>query len=295
MFRLSDAGGLAGAGARRPDPDPADAPAPPRRQRAHGRLSLEVALMGGRTGTRGLAESGSARLRFPRTQDPVPEAVIVNTAGGIASGDLFETEIAVGEGASLLVTTSSAERIYRSDGDTSRIATRARVAAGAALAWLPQETILFDRARLSRSLEVDLHPDGTALLFEATVFGRAARGESVREGAFRERWRLRRGGRLVYADTLLLSGDIAAELARPAVGGGGRALATLLYAAQNAELRLEEAREALAGSGSETGASAWNGLLAIRWIASDIATLRRDAVRFMVRFRDRPMPRVWMC
>jgi urease accessory protein len=249
--------------------------------------------MGAASGIRRLAEAGSARARMPTTRDGVPEAVLINTAGGIASGDLFETEIDVASGAHLIATTAAAEKIYRSEGETSAIHTSAMLAPGARLDWLPQETILFDRARFRRRLDVAMHASATALLFEATVFGRAAHDETVVEGAYEDRWRVRRDGRLVYADTLRLAGAISEILARPTVAAGMRAWATLLYVAPDAEARIEEARAHLEGAASECGASAWNGLLAIRWLAPDIATLRRDAARFMNSFRGRPLPRVW--
>ncbi len=249
--------------------------------------------MGARSGIRRLAESGSARLRLPTIREGAPEAVLINTAGGIAGGDRFSTTAVLGAGAELVLTTAAAEKVYRSEGRTSEIATTLSLGPGARVEWLPQETILFDRARLVRSLDVDLDPTAAALLFEATVFGRAAMSEQVREGVFRDRWRVRRGGRLVYADTLQLEGPIAERLARPAVANGRRAWATLLYVAPDAEARLDESREHLAGAASECGASAWMGQLAARWLAPDIATLRRDVARFMTAFRGRPLPRVW--
>lgn len=249
--------------------------------------------MGSASLVRGVAESGSARVRFPTVRDGVPEAVLINTAGGIVGGDAFETRLALAAGAELVATTAAAEKAYRSDGAASRLLTAATLGAGARLHWLPQELILFDRARLERRLELDMAADATALLFEATVFGRAARGERVEEGLFEERWRVRRGGRLVYADTFRLEGRVAGHLDRPAVAGGHRALATLLYVAPDAEARLEEARDALAGGSPECGASAWSGCLLVRWLAADVAALRRDAARFMRLFRGRPLPRVW--
>ena len=265
------------------------------RQRAEGRVALRVERMGAASGVRSVAEAGSARVRFPNVRDGVPEAVLINTAGGLAAGDRFTTAIDVAPGAEIVATSAAAEKVYRSgDGATTTdVAAHATVAEGGTLAWLPQETILFDRARLRRRLDADLAPDATALLFEAVAFGRAAMDERVREGLYEERWRIRRGGRLVYADTFRLEGPIADLLARPAVAAGGRALATLLYVAPDAETRLEEARGVLDGARSECGASAWDGLLAIRWLSPDIATLRSDAARFMQSFRGRPLPRVW--
>ena len=42
------------------------------------------------------------------------------------------------------------------------------------------------------------------LLAEAVVFGRSAMGETVADGAIADRWRIRRGGRLVFAESLRL-------------------------------------------------------------------------------------------
>ena len=95
-------------------------------------------------------------------------------------------------------------------------------------AWLPQETILFDRARISRRIDIDLAEDASLLLCEIVVFGRSAMGETMRRGEFVDRWRLRRGGKLVFAETVRLDGDIGEKLARPAVANGGVAIGTAL-------------------------------------------------------------------
>lgn len=274
-------------GVDRPKPPPA------RRQRAESRVAVRVERMGAQSGVRSIAEAGSARVRLPTTRDGVPEAVLINTAGGVAAGDTVRIEASVATDAALVLTTAAAEKVYRSEGETAEIVTALSLASGARLDWIPQETILFDQARLRRRLEVDMHPSATALLFEATIFGRQASGESVREGSFEDRWRVSRGGRLAYADTLRLDGPVAALLARPAVAAGARGLATLLYVAPDAEARLEPARALLVEAASTCGASAWNGLLAIRWLARDGGSLHRDVARFMTAFRGRPLPRVW--
>ena len=219
--------------------------------------------------------------------------MLINTGGGVASGDRFATDVEVGPGARLVLTNVAAEKVYRSEGAVATVTTRIRVAEGGLLEWLPQETILFDRSRLRRHLEVDVAAGGSAILFDAVVFGRAARGEIVTEGYLEDRWRIRRAGRLVYADTLRLSGDIAARLSHPAVAAGGRAFATCLVLAPNAEDRLDAAREALAGLDSECGASGRDGLLAARFLAQDVNTLRQDAARFLSAMRGRALPRVW--
>jgi urease accessory protein len=240
-----------------------------------------------------IAESGSLRVRMPRVAGAALEAVIINTGGGIACGDRFSIDVDAGTGSQLALTTPAAEKAYRSDGATAEISLRLTLAAGADLAWMPQETIVFDRARLGRRVEADVTADARLLLFESVVFGRTARGEDVSEGFFEDRWRIRRDGRLVYADTLRLDGPVSASLDRAPIAGGARALATLLYVAPDAESRIDEARSLLMGSACLSGASAWNGLLAVRFLPRSGAELRRDAIAFLEGFRGCAMPRVW--
>ncbi len=269
------------------------------RQRSVGTIRLAVGPSGegGSTRLRDLAESGPSRLRFPRVGD-VPEAVLVNTAGGIACGDVFHVDLDLAGGSDLVFTTTAAEKIYRSDGPDSVIENRVRIGEGARLAWLPQETILFDHARLRRRFEVDLAADAGLLAVEIVAFGRAARRERIGQGLFADAWRVRRDGRLAYADTALLEGPITDLLARPAIGGGAGAAATLLDASPGAEPRLEEARAILAGlqrpeEGIEVAASAWNGHLVLRMLGPIVGPLRERMARFTAAYRGLPMPRVW--
>jgi urease accessory protein len=284
---------------RLPDPvvPPPVTDAAPARQRSNGcvRLTAGPTQPGGLTRIVDLAESGPSRLRFPRGAGAL-EAVMVNTAGGVACGDTFAIDLDLAPEADLVLTTTAAEKIYRSDGPVSRIENRVSLGAGARLAWLPQETILFDRARVRRRFEADLAAGAALLAVEIVAFGRAARGERITAGLFADAWRVRRAGQLVYADNLVLDGPIGDLLARPAIGGGARACATLLDVSDGAEARLEEARARLAEAqmpGIEAAVSAWNGHLALRALSDGVGPLRGLVARFLAGHRGLPMPRVW--
>ena len=235
------------------------------------------------------------RLRFPRGAGAL-EAVLVNTAGGIACGDSFSVTLDLAARADLVLTSTAAEKLYRSDGPVSRIDNRLVLGAGARLAWLPQETIVFDAARVRRRFEADLAPEAGLLMMEVVAFGRAARGERIRQGLFEDVWRVRRDGRLTYAESLRLEGPVGDLLARAAIGAGARACATLLDLSPGAEARLEEARallETAAAPGVAAAASAWNGHLAVRALSETVGPLRGLVARFLVGYRGVPMPRVW--
>ena len=258
--------------------------------RSAGRIALSVAAQSGVTRRRQVYEDGPLRVRFPNASGSALEAMIVNTAGGIAGGDRHDLDIGVGEGATLGVTTAAAEKVYRELGPGAEIAVKLAVGAGARLTWLPQETILFDRARLTRRIEVELAPDATLLMAEAVVFGRSAMGEAVTEGAFTDRWRVRRDGRLLFAETVRLDGAIARMLAEPAVAGGGVAIATVL--AVPGDLAMAERVRAQTFCG-EVGVSAWNGLAVARLCAKDDASLRRDLTAVITALGG-TLPRLWL-
>lgn len=260
--------------------------------RATGHIALAVAADAGGTRRSRVREKGSLRVRFPNVPGEALEAVIVNTGGGMTGGDRFAIDITVGAGARLLAGTAAAEKIYRSTGADAEMDVRLDLHAGARLCWLPQETILFDNARLSRRIEIDL-ADGAALLMaEAVVFGRAAMGEVMRHGYFADRWRLRRDGRLIFADAARLDGAVAERLGRRAAAAGGIALATVLIAPGD-----EQATTAVRALESqflgEVGISAWNGVALARLLARDGAGLRHDLIALLSAL-GQPAPRLWL-
>src|SRR5262249_35206959 len=156
------------------------------------------------------------------------------------------------------------ERIYRSLGSEARIVNRITVGAGARLAWLPQEMIPFDGARVSRLFEADIDDDGMLVAVEAMLFGRAAIGEVLRSGLVHDRWRVRRGGKLIHADDFRIEGPMASQLGRTAVLAGNHAMATVLLVAPEPERHLGSARAAIGEAGS---ASAFGGKLLCRLVA----------------------------
>jgi urease accessory protein len=261
--------------------------------RARGSVSFDVHQADGVTRRRRLHESGSLRVRFPSPEADGLSAVFVNTAGGVAGGDRFDIEIAAGEGARLAVTTAAAEKVYRAEGPAAQLHIALKAASGAHLAWLPQETILFDRARVERKIDIDLAEGASLLLCEIVVFGRAAMGERMQAGEFVDRWRLRRGGRLVFAETMRLDGDIGEKLRRPAVAKGGAAVGTALIVPGD-EALVERIREVANSFGGEVGISCWNGFAMARFCAQDAQRLRADMTAVLGRASGSALPRLWL-
>jgi urease accessory protein len=263
-----------------------------RLQRTYGAARISFKCVDGATRLDRLFQSGAAKIRLPNVPAGQPvQAVLINSAGGLTGGDTMSAIAEAGTGARALLTTQACEKIYRSAGGDASVETTLLVGEGARLDWLPQETILFDGARLRRRLEVDLEPGATLLAVEATLFGRAAGGETVGSGLFGDRWRVRRQGRLVVADDLRLDWADAALLQRPAVLAGAGAMATILYVAAEPERHLVPLRAIIGAAG---GASAWNGRLLARITAEGGAALRRVLVPALAELLDgAALPRIW--
>jgi urease accessory protein len=263
-----------------------------RRQRAQGEARGSFVRVGERTEAERLFETGGLRWRFPRSSSPC-EAAIVNTGGGVAGGDSYRVSLELGEGAQVEATTPSAERIYRSNGPPAAVATRLLLGPRARLDWLPQETLMFEGAKLERRLEAEMSAQASLLIAETVVFGRLAMGESRIDASLKDSWRVRRDGRLVFADETRLE-RAGAALERRAVGAGARALATIVAAAPNVEARLPDLRAALEpeSGGVEAGASAFDGLIVARLLSASPSRLRGALIAAIVALGGRK-PRLW--
>jgi urease accessory protein len=278
----------------------------------HGRAEVVFSVKSGNTKLSHLYQHAPLRVLFPSSPtEDVLGAVVVNTSGGLVGGDSLDISVALGPGAQALVTTQAAEKLYRSIGPDCLVTVRIEVRENAWLEWLPQETIIFDGARLRRRTTLTVSPGARLLAGEVLVFGRIARGEGLSYGLIHDEWQLCMGGRLLWADSLHLAGDLAAKLAAPAGFRGSKAMATFIYVAQDAPRWLEAARELLVLSRAETinsvedsaypvGDELWAGascinpvlsraetnVLLARWLSTDAAVVRRSYGIFWKGFRS---------
>lgn len=254
---------------------------PIRHQRSEGAVLLSM----GAHGLRRMREAHAAKVRLPQASH---EAILINTGGGLAGGDRFVFTLTAEKNARLVVTSQAAERVYRSLGPAADVEARLTAEAGATLMWLPQETILFDGAALTRRITADLAADATFLAVESVILGREAMGETLRQARLHDRWRISRAGRLLFAD------DIAFDGPPPRTGatlGDARAFATVVLVSPRAGDMADKARTVIGPGGS---ASAWAGKLVARLAARDGFELRKSLIPALTLLADgASLPRTW--
>ncbi|EGD59259.1 Urease accessory protein UreD [Novosphingobium nitrogenifigens DSM 19370] len=271
----------------------------------HQRVDGHARLRFGPNGLADLYQRAPCRVLFPAVPTGAfPLAVMLTTSGGLTGGDRIALDIAVDEGACASVMGQAAEKLYRvGPGEApASIVTRIDIADGARAEWLAQEAILFDAARLDRRTEIALSGSARLLAVESLVFGRIAMGERMTTGLIRDAWRIRRDGRLVWADGFVMEDDIAGLCAAPWGLGDAVAMASAIYAGPDAAAHLPLAREVIelaTGDGAEGGATLVNGILLLRLLDSDAARLRRRLSHLLSVLREAalglstPLPAVW--
>ncbi|MET1025942.1 MAG: urease accessory protein UreD [Dongiaceae bacterium] len=240
------------------------------------------------------------RVLFPIAADGDPvTAALINTGGGLVGGDSLSIKASIGPDAAALLVAQAAEKVYRSTGADCRIDVSLAAAPGAWLEMLPQETILFDGARLRRRTRIDAGPGAAVLAGEIQVFGRLARGEEMRSGLLHDAWQIRRAGQLIWQDSLHLDGAVAERLDHPAAFGGARVAATLIHLCEDPAAALSLVRETLAESSSgRASASLVNGVVVARWLGRDPLALRSSFAAVWIALRaaknfPATLPRLW--
>ena len=275
----------------------------PSRGSAQGRAEVVFALGDdcGKARVAHLYQSNPLRILFPKSaSDELTSAALVTTSGGLVGGDRLDVRIKAEKCALALVHQQAAEKVYRSTGATSEISVTLKAEEQSWLEFLPQETILFDHSKLDRCTTLDIASSAQVMAGEILVFGREAMGETYSHGSLREAWEIRRAGRLVWADRLLVEDAVEEQLADPACFAGSRAVATLIYAGSHADGYLEQAREILEHVPAERfGATSMEGLLILRWLDRDVLRLRASYGAFWASFRNlvaglpNRLPRLW--
>ena len=265
--------------------------------RAQGQIRAEFVANSGRTYMARHYEAGGFRLRVPKRDHDRGasgvEAVLINTGGGLVGGDQGHIEIDVAADARVTMTTQSAEKIYGSQGPATRLDVAIRVGAQSIFEWIPQETILFRDAHFVRNLRIDMTGSTRLTMMESVVLGRKASNEAAISGILRDVWRIYRDKRLVFAENMALGPDLAGQLAHAATAKGGMSMATLLYIAPEAERRIEAVRTLLEQSPCQAAASAWNGMLVVRFVSDEPTLLRATVAQCLGQMRGRMLPKVW--
>ncbi|GHU05094.1 urease accessory protein UreD [Alphaproteobacteria bacterium] len=276
------------------EPALSSAPAP---FRTRGALEIAFHRKRGADRLSRLSQAAPLRALFPApgAGEP-PIAALTSTSGGVVGGDELRFSLCVEDGAKATFLGQAAEKIYRSADADAVMDVSVSAGCGAWAEYLPQETILFDGARLKRKTCLNIASGGSILAAEMLAFGRSARGEVFTNGLLREAREIRRDGHLIWADTMLLEDDIALLMQERACFNGAAFCASLILASDDSDRHLELARARLDESGAVTLV---NGVLLARWLTNDFVAMRKNVAMLWRSLRSAAAglpaetPRLW--
>jgi urease accessory protein len=228
----------------------------------------------------------------------VCHAIVVHPPGGVVGGDRLEIDIGVGDQAHAFITTPGAAKWYQANGKVSRQSVHLHVNQGAALEWLPQETIFFDTANVELEQHVELAAGATFIGCEILCMGRRGSGEVFNRGTVRQRSSIRRDGRLIWWEQGAMLGG---RLDSPLALNGKTVCATLIAAGKTLPASaLSEIRADIAADGEhDFGVTQTKGVLVARHLGDDSETARRLMLAVWRRLRPHLLareavtPRIW--
>lgn len=229
----------------------------------------------------------------------VCQHIIVHPPGGIAGGDRLDISASVGEHAWAQLTSPGAAKWYRAAGPAFQNI-RLKVAAGATLEWLPQETIIYSGAQAELSTAIDLQGDAHLCYWDVIALGRPASGERFDQGHFQSRLEIRRDGQLLWHERQRIVGNDG--LLDSAIGLAGQPVFASLLITGEIDSDLLERCRSISGpnSGKMRGdLSQLPGLLVARCLASEALHARAWLIEIWRLLRPELLgrnavpPRIW--
>lgn len=272
---------------------------------AHGawqaRLDLGFALQHGVSRLIERRHSGPLRVQKPLYPegDAVCHAIIIHPPGGVVGGDQLAVHAHIGDGAHAFLTSPGAAKWYRANGHVSGQHIVLRAGAGAAIEWLPQESIFFDQACVRLRHEVELAADASYIACDIICLGRSASGEQFRSGSIAQHSQIRRGGKLLWWEQGLLAAD-GPLMASPLGLHGWRVCATLIAVGGPVPGGVLEALRAIVVTdGARLGVTQMKTLVVVRLLGMDSEAARSamlaawQLLRPAIMGRVAVVPRIW--
>jgi urease accessory protein len=265
------------------------------------RLALEYALREARTVLARRVHDGPLVVQksLHPEGDAVCHNIILHPPGGIAGGDSLSLEAKLGAGSAALLTTPGAGKWYKSAGATAHVSQRFDIGSGAVLEWLPQPSIVFDRAKADARTQVFLDSDAVYLGWDMTCMGRTASGEHFNAGELRQRTEVWQQGRRLWCEYARLAGGDS-MLTSMAGMAACTVSATLIAAGKDIQKDLlAQCRSIATEAGAQSGITALPRVLLARYLgASSEAAMQYfialwSLLRPALAGRSAVPPRIW--
>ena len=234
--------------------------------------------------------------------DDIQTACLVNISGGVVSGDTHHVNVTIKDNTKARIFPQAAEKIYPTYNNlTANIRNEINLGSNSWFEWLPQETIIYDNAKLNRSLALNAKSNTEALLGEIVVLGRVASGEKPNDIFLKDKIEINSNNKLRWMDTILLNNNLRTAGNSLARLNNCNCFFTIIFLTSNPEDDLDALNEMIEEKTPHNYLSITcvNGVIIIRGIYTNPLNLRKKFAEIWMKIRNNlrglinEMPKLW--
>jgi urease accessory protein len=166
-------------------------------EKSRGRLEIKIKDQN----LQKLFQQGSSKALMPDFHENLKQLMLINTAGGITSGDEYDFKFEI-DSSNLCISTQAAEKIYSGFGNPANLEINVNLLNNSNLFWLPKELILFNNCNLKRKINFNLSKDSNLLICENIIFGRTSMKEEFEKGYFSDFWNINIDKKLIHTEAI---------------------------------------------------------------------------------------------
>ena len=258
-------------------------------QKSLGKLDVKI----DNNDLRCLYQEGCYKTIIPKTYNNYKELVLVNTSGGITSGDNLNAKFEFSN-SKICISTQAAEKIYSGFGEPAKIIMEISLKNKSDLLWLPKELILFNNSNLKRNFNINLFDNSNLIMCETIVLGRKSMKEKLINGYFSDFWNVFENGKLVHAEAISFSKGIDEFISNKISLNNNYVVNTIIIMGEKFLLNGEKIKKSnLKKNGVVSEISQWDKKMIIRTLALDNYYLKNALDDILSNFLQSKLPEVW--
>ena len=240
-----------------------------------------------------LFQKGASKAIIPNVDDALQQMILINTAGGITSGDNYSTSIEL-DNSSMCTSTQAAEKIYKGISNPGIVDVEVNLKNNSNMYWLPQEMILFNNCNIRRKININIEDNSNFLMSESIVFGRTSMKEKFTTGLYSDFWKIHKNKKLVHVEASNTNGYTADIFAKAATFNKNCAINIIIGIGDLILKKGEIIKNNLKNSKmSHSEVSIWDEKLIIRTISIDNYHLRFALENILSYFFRNSIPKIW--
>ena len=241
-----------------------------------------------------LYQQGSLKALMPDFHENLKQLMLINTAGGITSGDELDYRLDI-DSSSLCISTQAAEKIYSGFGNPANLEINLNLLNNSSLFWLPKELILFNNCNLKRKINFNLSKDSNLLICENIIFGRTSMKEVFEKGYFSDFWNINIENKLIHTEAINTNFFEKKYLNSFSTLNNNSAIATIIIVGEKFLNNLNNLSETLTNNENTTSNySHWDNKLIVRLLSKDSYNLKFAIDKLLSYFfEDSKIPKIW--